>query len=582
MTSGKAIYARIMRHALVYRAAMVIAVISMIVAAGTDTAFAALMRPLLDGSFVEKDPSVMVWAPILLIVVFLLRSVATFVSTYMMAKVGRGVVRDLRKKLFEKLIRLPTTRYDNATTSELLTKITSHTERVVSTATNSLTVLVRDSLTGIGLLAWMLYLSPGLFIFIIACGPPIGLLILAVSRRIRRLSHQIQDSTINLNQIITETVEGHQVVKTFGGQEYELERFDRENLRHGHLNMKRVTAMALSAPLIELVVVIALALMIALATQGSFMENLSVGTFVSFITAMVLIFPPIRRLTKVSGEIQQGIAAGESIFALMDEAAEPQGGERRLGDRRGRVEYRQLSFVYPNSSAKVLDNISFVVEPSQTVALVGRSGGGKSTLASLLPRFYDPESGQILIDGIDIRELDLEELRGQIAYVGQQVTLFNDSVAANIAYGRLRDYSIEQIRAAAEAAHALKFIEALPKGFDTEVGQNGVLLSGGQRQRIAIARAILKDAPILILDEATSSLDTESERHVQAALEQLMRERTTLVIAHRLSTVEHADQILVLDHGVITEHGTHHELIAASGSYAMLLQGQFSELKSVN
>lgn len=549
----------------------------MVVYGATDAGFAALMKPMLDQSFVAKDPQSMTLVPVLLVGLFVVRGVTGFVSSYGMSWIGRSVIYKLRREMFDRLLTLPAGYYDNQASGQLLSKVTYNTEQVAQAATNAVTVLVRDTATAAFLLGLMFYRSGILSLLFLVCGPFIAVIVVYVSRRFRRVSKRIQESMGDVTHVTQEAIDGHRVVKTFGGYDYESRHFDAVNRNNQKQQMKLIATSAASVPLIQLLAACALAAIIYLATQEAISGIATAGTFASFITATLLLLPPLKRLTTVNSGLQKGIAAAESIFELLDARPEPDHGTRTIERARGEVEYRSVSFSYEQEKGRILDDISFEVKPGQVVALVGRSGSGKSTLVNLIPRFYEPEHGEILLDGVDVREYRLDELRNQIALVGQQVTLFNDTIARNIAYGALGAATRDEVVRAARAAHAISFIDELPDGLDTLVGENGVLLSGGQRQRIAIARAVLKNAPVLILDEATSALDSESEYHVQAGLEELMRDRTTLVIAHRLSTVEKADKIIVLDQGRIVEAGAHGQLLQRDGHYAALYRMQFRE-----
>jgi subfamily B ATP-binding cassette protein MsbA len=423
----------------------------------------------------------------------------------------------------------------------------------------------------------MFYLNPGMALTIFLVAPPLTLIIQRITRRFRHISRKIQTQMGNVTHVIEEAVEGHRVIKIFGGKRYEAERFDEVNERMRKFEVRLARIKAASVPVVQFLIAIVLAIIVYLSSVDTVVQAVSVGAFVSFFTAMLMLFAPIKRLTTVNATIQNGIAAGEVVFDLIDRAGEPDEGTRTLERAEGHVRYEHLSFAYGPDKDRVLHDIDLEIAAGETVALVGRSGSGKTTLANLLARFYEIREGRILLDGIDIRELELESLRAQIAYVGQNVTLFNDTIGNNIAYGRLGGATREQVEQAARAAHAAEFIETLPAGYDTEIGENGIMLSGGQRQRLAIARALLKDAPVLILDEATSALDTESEIWVQRGLEALLHNRTTLVIAHRLSTIENANRIVVMGAGRILEQGTHAELLAREGAYAGLYRMQFSE-----
>lgn len=553
------------------------AIVGMILYALSDTGFAALMKPMLDGTFVDQDPQMALWVPLMLIAIFLVRGVAGFVSTYFMSWVGWQVVTELRNQVFGKYLAMPTRLYDQSSSGELLSRITYNVRSVSDAATDSITVLVRDTFTIIGLLGLMFYHSPSLTIGFLTVGPIIGYVITLISGKFRRVSRNIQDSMGEVSNVIEEAIEGHRVVKVFGGQTYEAERFGRVNELNRKLNIKLTVTKALSVPVIQFFVAMALALIIFFATSGDLVEQLSVGAFVSFITAMMMLFAPLKRLTMVNAKMQQGIAAGESVFEVLDSESEIDNGTKTLEKTFKRIQYDNVSFSYNAAKGIVLNNVSVDIKAGETVAFVGGSGSGKTTLVNLLARFYEPNEGDIRIDDIDVAEYTLASLREQIAYVGQDVTLFNDTIAANIAYGSLNGIELDNVIAAAQAANAHDFIAAMPDGYDTIVGENGVLLSGGQRQRLAIARALLKNAPILILDEATSALDTESERKVQKGLTALLKDRTTLVIAHRLSTIESADKIVVMQQGDIVESGTHQSLIAHDGSYASLHRMQFSD-----
>jgi subfamily B ATP-binding cassette protein MsbA len=574
---ARAIYGRLLRYAKPYWPALSFALVGMLVFAATEPVFAAMIKPLLDGSFVDRDPEVVRIMPLFLIALFLVRGVASFVDTFFLKYVGRRVVADLRQEMFEHLLRLPTGYYDRHGSGQTLSKFTYNVENVASATTSALTTVVRDGFTILGLMAYMLYIDVALSAIFLLVGPAMAVAVRYASKRFRRVSKRIQDRVGELTHTAQEAIEAHRVVKAFGGQRRETERFRRVNEKTRTLQMKMIATEAASVPLVQLIAALAIAVIVYLSTLQGLRADITVGTFMSFVVAMGLLLGPIKRLTAVNSQIQRGLIAAESLFELLDSATERDTGTRTLGRAEGRVEYLGVSHVYDPEKGPVLRGVDLVIRPGESVAFVGRSGSGKSTLVSLLPRFYDASEGQIRIDGIDVRELTLASLRAQISVVTQDVVLFNDTVANNIAYGVAAQVASAEIERAAEAAHALEFIRALPHGFDTLIGDRGVLLSGGQRQRLAIARAMLKDAPILILDEATSALDTEAERHIQAALERLMAHRTTLVIAHRLSTIERVDRILVLDAGQIVEQGRHDELLARGGYYARLHRLQFRD-----
>ncbi|MFW5426674.1 MAG: lipid A export permease/ATP-binding protein MsbA [Methylophagaceae bacterium] len=577
--SASDLYRRLLVYVKPYWLVFVLAIVAMLVFSATEIGLAAIMEPLVDGSFVDRDAQTIRLIPIALIGMFLIRGIANFITTYGLGWIARNVIKNLRSEMFEKLIALPTNFYDQSVPGQLMSKLLYDVEQVANAVTDAIIVLIRDSLTIIGLLAWMIYLNGFLALIILLTVPIIAFLIYKISDRFRRISKMIQESMGDVSHISSEIIEGHREVKTFGSQEYEIKRFDKVNQQNRRQRMKILATDAISQPIIQLITVLGLSVVIYLATLPEMLEQITPGSFISFVTAMFMILTPLKRLTKVNGRLQRGIAAAESIFSLLDEKAESDTGTKTISRAQGDIQYKHVGFSYTDNE-KTLDDISFHAKPGQTIAFVGHSGSGKTTLVSLLARFYPFTEGQIEIDGIDINQLTLASLRDQIALVNQQVILFNDTIANNIAYGK-KEVTNDQIIAAAKAAHAWDFIERLPNGLATEVGQNGVLLSGGQRQRIAIARALLRDAPILILDEATASLDTEAERHIQSALETLMAQRTTLVIAHRLSTIEKADQIIVMHDGKIIESGTHQQLIAKNQHYAELHRLQFQE-KSVD
>jgi subfamily B ATP-binding cassette protein MsbA len=575
--TGQIIYRRLLGYVWPHWRAFVVAIIALIVVAGTEAGFAAFLKPMMDGSFVEKDPEIIKLTPIVLILIFLLRGVASYVSGYLMAWVSKMVVATLRGEMFAHLLRLPVTFFDNTPSGTVIAKLIYNVEQVSSASTMVVTTLVRDSFTVLGLLGWMFYLNWQLAAILMVGTPVVAKLIHVINRRFRRYSTRIQTSMGYVAQIAEEAVDGQRVVKTFGGQAYEQQRFDEANEKNRRLGMKLEATNAASVPLVQMVAAVASALVIYFALKQVENNELGIGSFMSFIASMMMLHSPMKRLTKIAASLQRGIAAAESIFTFVDMPCELDEGRRELERSSGAVSYCGVNFSYGSDKGNVLHDINLDIAPGKSFAFVGRSGSGKSTLVSLLARFYDVTDGQIMIDGHDIRELPLERLRAQIALVSQHITLFNGSIANNIAYGLLGTASREAITTAAEAAHAMEFIRELPDGLDTMVGENGVLLSGGQRQRLAIARALLKDAPILILDEATSALDTESERHIQSALEKLMENRTTLVIAHRLSTIEKADNIVVMEKGRIIESGSHAELLAHDGQYAVLYNMQFQD-----
>ncbi|KAF0192024.1 MAG: lipid A ABC exporter fused ATPase and inner membrane subunits MsbA [Gammaproteobacteria bacterium] len=572
--NSKQLYLRLLGHVKPYWRLFALSIVAMIVMAALEPAKPALLKPLLDGSFVERDPDTIRLMPILLILLFVASGVATYVSNVALSWVANKVVMDLRTRMFAKMMSLPNRYYADHTSGGLISKMIYDVTQVTFAATNVLLVLVRDSLAVLGLLAWMFYLDWQLALIFFIVVPFIAMVVKVISRRLRTLNESLQGSMGDITHVVEESIGGNKVIKVFGGQDYENKRFfDVANWirRYG---MKITVTSAGSVPIVQLFAVVALA---AIVYVASLKPEMTVGTFVSFFGAMAMLFSPIKRLTGINEHLQRGLAACGSVFALIDEASEPDNGTRSIERANGQIEFRDVSLVYDAGEAPALQHISLTVNPGETVALVGRSGSGKTSLVSLIPRFYQPTGGRVLIDGIDIQELTLTSLRANLALVSQDVVLFNDTAAANIAYGTAQHATDEQIIAAATAAHAMEFIDELPNGLQTMVGESGVRLSGGQRQRLAIARALLKDAPILILDEATSALDSESERHVQEALATVIQGRTTIVIAHRLSTIEQADSIVVMDDGKIVETGRHAELLARGGVYAGLYRMQFKD-----
>ena len=575
--SGKELYFRLLQRVKPYWKQFGGALSAMIILAMTEPMIPILMKPMLDGSFVAKDPDYIFWSPILLILLFTVRGVMNFVTNVAFEWVAGKVVLDLRRMMIERILTMGTPYFDSNATGTLISKVTYNVNQVTMAATKVLTTIVKDTIVVIGLMAYMLYLNWMLTMVIFLALPVIVITVRLLAVRLRRVNRSLQSTMGVMTQVLEESVRGHKVIKIFEGRPYEQKRFlERANWVRRY-NMKSKVAGSAHMPLVEIVGATMIAALVYVSTHDTVLGELTIGGFVSLMAAIGLLFSPLKRLTGINQPLQKGLAAAETVFGLIDEPAEADDGKAELERSAGRVTFESVSFRYPNMEKDALKPISFEITPGSTVALVGHSGGGKTTIANLIPRFYNPTGGRILIDQVDTQDLSLLSLRRQLSYVGQESVLFDDTVAANIAYGAQGEPTMEQIREAAISAHALEFIERLPEGFDTRIGEDGVRLSGGQRQRLAIARALIKDAPILLLDEATSALDTESERHVQAALQALTKERTPLVIAHRLSTIQHADKILVVHDGELIESGRHQELIEQQGAYYQLCRHQFSE-----
>ncbi len=570
-------YRRLLSHSFVYWKVFIVAILAMIVVAGTETAMAVFMKLLIDGGFIERDPETVRMLPIALIGIFVVRVFAMFISVYGMSWVGRKVIMELRDTMFSRLLRLPKDYYDAATTGALIAKFTYDVEQVANASTRVITTLVRDAFTIIGLLAWMIYISPMLTAMFLLVGPILIWLVLFVSKKFRKISKRIQGSMGNVSRVLEEAIKGQIVVKIFGGHKYEEQQFHEINDSNRRQNMRMIAIQALSTPIMRLLVGIGLAGVVYVALSDEMRNEVSTGTFISYMVAMGLLFAPIKRLADINAALQKGIAAAESVFKLVDMKEEKDTGTYTVDRVKGNIQFSNVSFRYESSENHALTNIELTIHAGQTVAFVGRSGSGKSTLLNMLPRFYDLSSGTITLDEHDISDYRLDNLRSQFAYVGQDIVLFNDSVAKNIAYGSFLSVEQSQVQKAAEQAYAHDFIMQMNEGYETVVGERGLMLSGGQRQRIAIARALLKDAPILILDEATSALDSESEKFIQRSFEKLMKNRTTLIIAHRLSTIENADFIVVMDKGSIVEMGTHEELLQCGGHYTSLHKLQFAD-----
>lgn len=579
-TTGLQVYRRLIGYALKYWQYMLLAVGGLIISAVTQPLFSWILGPLLDKAILQHDAQVIRWLPWGIIGIFLVRGIAMYVAGYYIGLVGRMVTKTLRDQVFSHMLHMPVRFFESTPAGKLLAYVIYYIDQVSNASIRGVTALVQDSFTILGLLALMFYQSWQLTLGMLVIVPFIASLIVWITRRMRRLSHKVQNSIGDVTQIANEMVRGYKVVRIFNGETYEEQRFSAANEKNINLHMKRMILELISAPLVQFLVAIALAAMVYLATRASTLQTLSPGTFMSFIMSLIMMLTPIRNLTQLNTQLQNAIAAGEGIFALLDSPTEQDQGKQVLTHCRGDIAFKHVSFIYPETQKKVLQDITFHVKPGEKIALVGKSGSGKTTLVNLLPRFHDVTAGTILLDGIPLTDIRLDNLRRQIAYVGQDVVLFNDTIRNNIAYGDMQQIAEAHIMAAAKAANALEFIEKLPQGMDTVIGDNGVMLSGGQRQRLSIARAILSNAPILILDEATSALDTESERYIQAALDHLLTNRTTFIIAHRLSTIENADRILVMQEGEIIESGQHHKLLALNGQYARLHAMQFHDENS--
>ena len=574
-TESAVVFKRLLRYAKPYWRFFLIAVLSMIIYASLGPAFAKLIQPLVDGSFVNNDPSTLKIAPAILLGISVIRGLAGFGSDYCSGWVSRRVITDLRRDIFDQFLHLPCASYDQASSGQLMSELLFNTEQVGESISNGLVSVFKDTLTIIGLVALMIYENLQLSLVILIVGPLLAFTINRVSKRFRNISHRIQKSMGNVGHVAQEAIDAQRIVKVFNGKNYEFQKFELENESNFRRFMRRIATESISSSLIQFIYISGFAGVLYVVSIESVRTTITTGSLVSFIAAMTMLLSPIKRLANLSNIVQRGIAAGQTIFELIDQPREIDRGTRTIHRTNGHVEYRNISLSYQNDALPVLRDVSINIPEGKTIALVGHSGSGKTSLIRLLPRLYEPTSGSILIDGIDIRTLSLHSLREQIAYVGQEITLFNDTIANNIAYGLQGKMAMGKIRAAADAAHATEFINNLPAGFETLVGEQGVILSGGQRQRLAIARALLKDAPILILDEATSALDSESERNVQYALEQLMKNRTTLVVAHRLSTIQNADLIYVMKQGQVIESGTHEALLNDETHYSELYKMQF-------
>lgn len=571
-----ALYRRLFGYLKNYLRVFVVAVIGMIVVAATGPIFAWLLKPLINEGFVEKNLSAMRWVPLAIISLFIVRGIFNFINEYSTSYLSGHLVQQIRREMFTKMLSLPTGYFSSHGSGRIMSRILNDASQITEAGFNVVTVTAKDGITVIGLLAFLLYLDWQLTIITLVLIPVLAWCVRQVSKRLRHLSRESQQYMGQMTQVLNESIDGARVIKVYGGQEHEKKRFDESAVSVRRNGVKQTAANSFSTAVTQLMIASALAAILYLAAARAASDSFSAGDFMSFLSAMLMMFDPIKRMTGISSSLQRGLAAAESVFGFLDEPVEPDLGKEVLTADTGDIELLNVTQYYEGAARNSLENVSLRIANGSVVALVGASGCGKTTLANLLPRFYDPVGGEVRIGGRDIREYTMASLRAQIALVSQDVVLFNGTVADNIAYGRF-DADIADIEAAAKAANAWEFIETMPQGLQTEIGQNGLKLSGGQRQRIAIARALLKNVPILILDEATSALDTKSERLVQAALDKLMQQRTTLVVAHRLSTIEQADNIVVMHEGRIVEQGKHADLLSRGGRYADLYRMQFHE-----
>lgn len=569
-------FKRLFSYVLPLKFVFALAILGMIGGAAIDSLFISQIKTFIDDGITGQNSEVLKWAPVFVVLIFILRGLSNYIAAYGLGWVGSKVVMAMRQELYEKLMALPVSYHDEQSAGNLISKITYDSEQVENACSKALMVLVREGAFVIGLLTIMFYQSWQLSMAILVLVPFIAIIVSYVTKRFRVIAKRIQQAMGNVTKQSEQMISGHKVILAFGGQEKERAEFAKVNNHNRQQRMKMLATKNLSVSIIQVIASFAMAVVLFMAAQPDMLDQLTPGTFAAIISSMMILLRPLKQLTTVNSEFQRGLTAARSVFEVLDQDSEANTGTEKKERVEGKLRFDNITFTYPNAEQPVIKNLSLDIKPGAMVALVGRSGSGKTTLSNFIPRFYQPSQGQVLIDDINVQDFELTNLRSHIAIVSQHVTLFNDSIANNIAYGE-KQVSREQIEQAAKLAHVDEFANNMEFGLDTEVGENGVLLSGGQRQRIAIARAILKNAPILILDEATSALDTESERAIQQAMDRLMSERTSIVIAHRLSTIENADKIVVMDKGAIIEQGSHQELLQLEGAYAALHQLQFGE-----
>jgi subfamily B ATP-binding cassette protein MsbA len=560
-----------------FKAGLITSALALVANAASDTFMLSLLKPLLDEGFGKADRSILMWMPLVVIALMIVRGVSGYISSYCISWVSGKVVMHMRRNLFGHMMRMPVSFFDQQSTGTLLSRITYDSEQVASSSSSALVTVVREGASIIGLFVMMFYYSWQLSIILLVIAPIVSVVIRNVSKRFREISKNMQNTMGQVTTSAEQMLKGHKEVLIFGGQEVETKRFDEVSNRMRRQGMRLVSASSISDPVIQLIASLALAFVLYAASFPQVMDTLTAGTITVVFSSMIALMRPLKSLTNVNSQFQRGMAACQTLFTILDMEQEKDNGTLVVERAKGDIEFRNVTFYYPGKDTPALRDVSFNIPAGKTIALVGRSGSGKSTIANLLTRFYDIDSGTILMDGHDLREYTLASLRNQVALVSQNVHLFNDTIGNNIAYARTDVYQRDEIEKAAKMAYAMDFINKMEQGIDTVIGENGVMISGGQRQRVAIARALLRDSPVLILDEATSALDTESERAIQSALDELQKNRTSLVIAHRLSTIEKADEILVIEDGQIVERGNHSDLLAQRGAYAQLHRMQFGQ-----